>query len=266
VSLYPGKWTFVLARSDNMSQIGFLRNAIQKQLQLTFNRPGSLSFRIPIDDPIAYEIQNRSTCVVGYRNNVPIWSGPVVSLVDSVPDDYLSVACAGWLEELDHRYIRPSEEPNLIFAGVPGGQIVNALLDAVNKQTDGSGTARSTHLFPGVWTDTQVRSRSYKRAESYGEKIRELSDVENGCDIYVDPISRVVTCKAPTDFTVRLDTRFGYGMMPNNIDSIQRTVDGSRIANRITVVGGSGTTAGFAEDAVAIGEARNHPRRVDDSF
>jgi hypothetical protein len=252
MSAKPGKWYFMLADSGSMEQLGILKAAAQKQVQFVFNRPGSLTFRLPIDDRMAYRIRNRSTCVIAFRNNRAVWSGPVVNIVDSLPDDTVQISCSGWLEELDHRYIRPSEESGLIFSGQPGGYIIQQLISKVNNQLDGLNSARPTHLSPGVYSDTQARDRSYKRAENYGEKIRELSDVENGCDIFVDPLSRVVNAKGPTEFTDRLEVRFGYGTFPNNLESVSRTIDGSRIANRITVAGGAGTTTGFAESQDAM--------------
>jgi hypothetical protein len=255
MSAAPGNWSLVLANTADMSPIGLLRYASSKQLQLVYNRPGTLNFQVPIDDGLSYSIVNRKTCVIAYRNDVPVWSAPVVSVRDAVPEDVLQVTCMGWLEELDHRFIRPSEEPGFIFSNIAGGQIILALIAAANAQTDGNGVVRPTHVKAGVATDTQVRSRAYKRAESYGDNIRELCDVENGCDIFIDPISRSVTVRSPTDFADRLDCRFGYGIFPNNLETVSRQVDGTRMANRINVAGASSVTPVFAESQASMDDA-----------
>src|SRR5437868_1695941 len=83
----------------------------------------------------------------------------------------------------------------------------------LNAQTDSSFVVRPTHLSFGAAQDSQARTRSYKRGQNYGQAIQELSDVENGFDIYVDSARNIVT-RPPTAYVDRTSALFGYGVEP----------------------------------------------------
>jgi hypothetical protein len=67
-------WSVSLAHSSNMQEpIDPLPYAFS--LTPTFNRPGSFSMTLPLDDEIAYQVVKHSTCVICERNEAPKWSG-----------------------------------------------------------------------------------------------------------------------------------------------------------------------------------------------
>lgn len=242
-------WEVSLARSSDMSGINSLPYAFS--LTPIFNRPGTLSMTLPLDDEVAYQVAKHATCVVCERNQVMRWSGEIVSVVRDPAAMTLTISALGWLDELNHRFVRPEEEVALTFVDVVGGSIVQALIATVNAQTDTSGAVRPTHLAFENFNDTQTRTRSYKRGQNYGQAIQELSDIENGLDIYVDPTSRLITTKSPTSFRDRTDVDFGYGVEPFNLANAPQNDDGTNTANRITVVGANGVAI-VADDAVAM--------------
>jgi hypothetical protein len=163
----------------------------------------------------------------------------------------LTMTAIGWLDELNHRWIRADEEQNLIFADRIGGEIAQTLLLTVNSQraTDGV-TQQPTHLSFISRTDTQTRTRSYKRGQSFGQAIQELSDIENGFDIRVDPVTRGITTLPPTAYADLTDVVFGYGVAPFNLANAPQNDDGTNTAERVTVVGANGVAV-VADDTVA---------------
>jgi len=176
------------------------------------------------------------------------------NIVDSAAAGTTDVTFTGWLEELDHRFVRGSEVPNLIFSGVVGGTIVSNLLTQVNAQQDSTGVTRPTHLTIGSVTDTQTRTRSYKVGDSYGQLVRELVEIENGLDLYVDPITRKLSTRPPTAYVDRKNVRFGYRVDPGNLADAVVTEDGLAIANRENVVAAGGVTYSV-DDQAAISAA-----------
>jgi hypothetical protein len=242
-------WEVTLARSSNMSGIDLLPYSFS--FTPIFNRPGSLSMTLPLDDEIAYSVAKHSTCVIAQRNDDVKWSGSIVTVNRDPAAMTLSLSAIGWLDELNHRQVRPSEESSLIFTNVTSGSIVQSLINSVNQQTTTAGAVSPTHLGFLQSTDTQVRSRSYKRGQNYGQAVQELVDVENGIDIVVDPVTRAISTFPPTSFVDRQDVIFGYNVEPFNLANAPQNDDGSSTATRVNTVGSNGIVIP-ADDATAI--------------
>jgi hypothetical protein len=242
-------WETTLVRSSDMGQIGSLAYAFS--FTPVLNRPGSFSMTLPLDDEIAYKIAKHATAISCERNDLVKWSGSIVSVQRDPAANTLALTAVGWLDELNHRSVRANEESNLIFANAIGGEIAQSLITSVNAQTDTDSNVRPTHLRFSGFSDTQVRIRSYKRSQSYGAAMQELSDIENGFDIRVDPQSRNISTYPPTAFIDHKEVLFGYGLEPFNLANATQNDDGSSTANRITVEGANGITTS-ADDSVAI--------------
>jgi hypothetical protein len=232
-----------------MQGIGALRYAFS--LSPIFNRSGSFSMTMPLDDKIAYSVAKHSTCVVCQRNDEIRWSGPIVSVVRDPAAMTLSLTALGWLDELFHRFVRADEEAALIFTDTIGGDIVDDLVATVNAQTDTDGVVRPTHLGFSQANDTQTRTRAYKRGQNYGQAIQELSDIENGLDIYVDPQTRRISTRPPDAYQDRVGVMFGYGVEPFNLANATQNDDGTNTANRISAVSSGGAVVP-ADDVNAI--------------
>jgi azurin len=242
-------WEVALARSSDLQEIDGLPYAFS--LSPIFNRPGSLSMTLPLDADVAYQVVKHSTCVTCQRNDQLRWSGEIVAVVKDPQAMTLSLTATGWLDILNHRFVRPEEEASLVFVDQVGGEIARSLLAVANAQTDTSGIVRPTRLTFGSAQDTQTRTRAYKRSQSFGAGVQELSDIENGFDIFVDPLTRAVTTRAPDAFQRRGDVIFEYGV---NLANAPQTDDGSSSANRINVVGSNGLV--FAADDPAVIDAQ----------
>jgi hypothetical protein len=248
VSLDP-EWEVTLARSAGMEPIGLL--PYDFTLSPIFNRPGSFSMTLPLDAKVAYKVEKLATCVVCQRNGVVVWSGPIVAVARAPAAMTMTISALGWLDELNHRYVRADEEAALVFVDVKGGDIVRSLIEAANAQKTTDQVVAPTHLSFYQAFDSQVRTRSYKRGQSYGQAIQELVDVENGLDLLVNPQTRAVSTHDPTFFADRQNVVFGYGAAPFNLADAPQLDDGTSVANRVTAVGANGVAIP-ADDANAI--------------
>jgi hypothetical protein len=89
------------------------------------------------------------------------------------------------------------------------------------------------------------------------QAIIDLTNTENGCDIYIDPLSRKFYVYRKRQ-VIRNGTVpgvpavvFGHGWGPQNIAQMGRTIDGSTVVNWALVNGGPGTTPAVAADAAS---------------
>lgn len=123
-----------------------------------------------------------------------------------------------------------------VFTDIDDGKIAESLVRLANLQTDSNGTTRATHLTP-VATSTTKRTRTYQVGQNIGAAIRELSDIENGFDITVDPTSREIEFVPNTSFTDQTDIAYGYNTLPRNLDDVVVNDDGTTKANSINVQG-----------------------------
>ena len=241
-------WEVTLGRSSDLVEIAALPYAFTHTP--TFNRPGAFSMTMPLDAEAAYKVAKHSTCVICERNQAVKWSGSIVSVVRDPGAMTLSLTAVGWLDELNHRQVRADEEAALTFTGIAGGAIVQSLVSRVNAQKDSTGAVQPTHLGFSTYADTQVRTRSYKRGQSYGQAWQELSDIENGLDIRVDPLTRKISTLPPTAYADRSKVLFGYGVEPFNLSNAPESDDGTSTAERVTVVGSNGLIV-VADDPAA---------------
>jgi hypothetical protein len=246
--------TFDLVDANTMQPVFALADATGRSLKPAFNGPGTFSCQMPLDSEAAYYVANRSVGVLINRNDRPIWSGGVTNISKNAASNALSLTATGWLEEFDHRYVRKSEEAALIFSGATSGAIIQALVAACNAQIDTDGNVRPLRASFGYQSDTQTRNRSYHVGDSYGASIREMTVVENGCDLRVDPLTRKIVVTAPTEYVDRMDLRFGWGVLPYNLSDATETDDGTNLFNRENTVTSGGIVTS-ADDPEAIDRA-----------
>lgn len=248
-------WKFELVNSSDMGLIRDLRPvATNRRMALQFNKAGSFSFQVPIDSAVASELSLWSTGILAWRNSFPVWSGAVVNIQDDAAAGTTTVSCTGWMDELDHRFVRANEVSTLSFVDTIGGEIASSLLTHINAQTDSDGVLRPLHVSFSTYSDTQIRTRAYKSGDNYGQVLRELIEIENGFDTAIDPITRAMTIKAPTNYTDRIETVFGFGVAPHNLNTVTRSMDGTTLVNRENVTTSGGVTVS-QDDGAAIAAA-----------
>lgn len=248
-----------LVNASDMSVIEKLTGigpATSRSLNPIFNSPGSFSSIVPLDSRVARLVKKRSTGVLVKRDDEFVWSGGVTVVKHSGDIRTTSITATGWMEEFDHRYVRKDEESLLSFPdpGVPGGEIIQTLMEVCNLQLDSDGNTRPLRMRFGTVGDTQPRIRSYKVGDNYGAAIRELITIEDGCDLVIDWLARVVSTVDPGAFVDRTEVKFGYDVFPHNLDDFEINDDGTNLANRVNAVGSNGIVFP-ADDSIAISDA-----------
>lgn len=142
-------WTAGQPGAGIHTKVAILRQARGKKLDMALNKPGSLSFNLPIDSDEAamcfgYEIRR---CIVAYCFNrlgvlVPRWSGPIWTTEVSAPDNKVNVSCVGWDQMLEYRILRNQSNYNKSsFAYFPYSAVQTANSQKANQATFASNPA-----------------------------------------------------------------------------------------------------------------------------
>jgi hypothetical protein len=248
------KW--VLADSSDMSHISELA-ASDRRIQVALNKAGSSSFGLLLSDKIVKQIEPITTSIIVYRYDaetedwLDVWSGPVWTRVRSLPANKCRVTAVGWREILNRRITRE----RLVYGSnaYSGGEIALELLDYTNA-------IHPTLITPGTNTDTQIRNRTYEKWHNIGQAIQELTDIENGFDFSIDPLTRELNIKSSQEYRDLEDVIFAYGWGPDNIKSFEETTDASEIKNKVFISGQFATYE--AEDSSSIDAYQLHEEQV----
>lgn len=239
---FSNEWLFELANSNNLSKIGELTTIKSRSLSLTLDRAGEFTFNIHLEDDIADQILEVETCVLVKKKISDVfqivWSGPVWGINMSTPNT-LGVKCVGWLQTLEKRFL----EADVTFTSIDAGAIVTSILNTMNTLSSGY----PTYITPGDVTPTILRTRNFKKYENILSILQGLSDLESGIDYLVDPATRELDISGHMGGTSS-NLLFEYG---NNISSVSRDSDVSRLCNRMFVSGGPGTTTQIGNDFIS---------------
>ena len=264
------RWRFILADANDLRvHIGELFQARGRSVNTVLNRGGSISFTFPMREEMAAEIQPITTAVKCYRwsDKTESWrniiSGPVWTIDEQINDERMTVNCIGWQEILNKRLLRMDK----IYNDVDDGAIIQDLLAEANKLVlpDIAGYAVPVpSVYPATpskigWGGTRpnegpggatayataLRNKTYQKYVSIGSLIDELTALENGCDIHIDPDTRLLYVHRKK----MRDTNevFAYGWGPSNLQSFQRQYDASTVVNLMQVTGRSGSTPQYAD-------------------
>jgi hypothetical protein len=237
-------WKFILAQSSNLESIGDLTNrASAKQLQLGLNRSGTASFNIPITDEMADDLVPLSTCIKAYKNDVLIWSGPIWTIEESLPDNQINVSSVGWFEILNKRY---TIDQKTYPAGTRFGEIMHDLIVIANADWD-------TWITAGADTSTAAftLAKTYDRFINIGQEIIALSQIESGPDFTIDPLTREFDI-VDTRQVDQIDAIFGYNHGPRNVSTVKRSTDSDSMANHIIAQGKFANVDTVDEDAIEL--------------
>lgn len=243
-----------LVDANTNTPIQGLDGARGRSFSPVFNGPGTYRFTLPLNDKAAGLVKKRRTGVLLTRNGRDIWSGGVTSAIKSAAANSLQVTATGWLEEFDKRYVRKDEEAALSFSSVIGGEIIHALVDAVNAQQDTDGNVRPLRMTFGTASDTEPRTTRFQAGSAYGSSMMSMVTIEDGCDLQIDHLARTISTVPPDSFAIRSNVRFGYGIAPFNLSDAIETNDGESLFNRESVALANGNVV-VADDQVGINDA-----------
>jgi len=135
------EYKFLLVNSSDMSQVGWIKNASGKNLNLALNKPGDLSFSLSLEDPMSkeiygYEVKRGIICYSEDKNGElhARWSGYISSATYTIDSNStLNVSAIGWFNLLNFRELRVDST----FTAIDAGQILYQLLDDANNTTYG---------------------------------------------------------------------------------------------------------------------------------
>jgi hypothetical protein len=284
------QWKFLLADSGSYNNIGELTQARNRQLSLTLNKSGTLSFTIPMNDDLGYQIYPLTHCVKALRRGIDgvwrsIWSGPVWTIDEDISGERMTVNAVGWMQMLEKRALRRDKIYTAIN-GAGGGPwtdadiILDLLADAnaTNITWDTnfpggyavplmSGATTPTNMTAGTKTGTfQNRTISYTKGANILQELLRLTDIESGCDIEVDPSSAARPLNLfQRKMTDRTGVVFGYKWGPNNLQQLTRQFDPSTIVNYIYVAGSSTVAPAYADTKTFPAPTQNPPKLGENS-
>lgn len=231
-------YKFELARSSDMSRIGELVQARGRSLQLALNKAGAFSCTLPLDDELTDYVGEVETCIVISRDGETIWSGPVWGLTETISASTasLQINAVGWQQILDKRVVRPNwnQGQPITYVDTDAGAIALDLLTRSNLDAIGVGSPQ--FIFPGTAEITQPRTRTYQPFSSILAALNELTDIESGFDMSVDPDTRELNI-----YTKIGETKDVVFELPGSVSSVNRTTDSGRIINFITAYSSGGS-------------------------
>ena len=177
---------------------------------------------------------------------------PVWTIDENITTASMTVNAVGWFELLNHRILHDQKS----YITTVGGSIALDLLNTTNAVAPTRIISDSSQVH-----DTQVRTRNYDRWSNIGAAITELSEIENGFDFVIDPITRTLSFYPSPSLSVsnpvspvwhdRTSVVFASGWGPDNIQELQRQTDSSQMMNTI-FVSGKNATYGPGTDPASI--------------
>jgi hypothetical protein len=91
------------------------------------------------------------------------------------------------------------------------------------------------------------RNKTYSAWQNAGQAVTELTQIENGCDVFVDPATRMLYVYRKK-MRVRSDVLFGFQFGPNNVADFSRQIDGSTTVNYHLTTGKAGVGGQYVAD------------------
>lgn len=259
-------WRYILAESpinypprEPLVKIAEIDRGKGKDLDFGLNRSGSAKTTISLLDEISEYVfsgtPRRGTIrrsIIAMRGTETIWSGPIFTIDGGAPELTMNLNAVGWFEFLNYRKL--SDNLNFIGDNPETGQpwndaeIAFALLEEANTQFPGYPTPISKGSVHGIRQD---RERKYTKGESIGSLIHDLSQIENGFDYEIDPITRELNIYGAGSGKGidRPNVHYGYYFGPSNLEKVTFNEDGTSVRNRMNAYGDQGTIPALAFDS-----------------
>lgn len=250
-----------------MQKIGEFTQFSSASYSRRLNAAGSASITCSLEDPISQYIVPLATVLGFERNGILVWSGPIINRDDALPGRTVSIQANGFFDVLLKRVFR---ENRTVFTEVDAGQIASAIVAQANAQSPTGITVTTVET-------TTPRTETYNRFSSMGQKIQELSQVENGFDFEVyNQEMRIYAQQGIDRSTTAADgvkrTVLGLQAATQNITTFSRKVDTSTFVNRFNTIttgsveivedSDSVTTYGLYEVSENIGQVSSDVARA----
>lgn len=236
------RWDLYLVESSNMAIVGPLLDASGISLDLSLNRPGRMTFNYPLDAEMSVEFSPVQRGVVLVYNGVIFWSGYINNISKNVPSEDMNIVVNGWLELLYHREVRQK----VTYTNQTRGFIIHDLLAIANAQ-------KNTWIQQGTNTDdAPPLDKTFEDNEGIGAGIEEMTGIEAGPDVTIEPEFRTMDIKAWDEYVDRTDVIWAYGWGPANLNSFTQNISADGLVNRLSVAGkNSGVPGYLTEDTLS---------------
>lgn len=225
-----------------LEKIGPLYNATGRTWNPQWNRAGTASFTLRLNNPMAQKILDRVNyndirgsvrkCLRIKRNGKVMWSGPIWGIQGGFDAGTIQCSCVGWMEKLQYEILWQVANYSNDGHGSSTDAIVFGLLNLVNGQDH----AHPLLVRPGnVVGIMPIRNRYYPRGSMLGPLIQELSDIEAGPDMNVDPETRELNLAAWDSYRTRENVLFAYNWGPKNLKDVTWQEDPTQMVNNMYV-------------------------------
>lgn len=244
------KYKFFLVDSITMNRIQDLTGASNKSINLIDNKAGKSEGVVPLDSVLAEKIEPVSTSILVLKNNIPVWSGPVWSVDEDVSNNTLTYTAVGWLALLEKRILRSDK----IYTEQSPGDIIFSLLNYINNEQKGIDPNQTIpyYITPGTNLDTITkRTKTFEKGTTIMSAINSLIEIEAGCDIVVDPLTRELNV-VPWNYKYNKQIEegrnpiFKYKSDDSNVNAFSINRDASEMVNHLLVE--STGPSGFSGD------------------
>lgn len=215
-----------------------------------------------------------------------VWTGYVANVDEDISGDRMQVNAVGWLERFAKRFLRRDRDyPYVAGTSWDDADIIFDLLAEANatatEHAVGVSQAAAADGYTLHWpagsipnTPTWVkkgaklpnegvggltaytpmfRGKNYLKYQNIGQAFTELTEIEAGCDIHVDPVTRELNIYRRMR-KVRDNVIFGYNWGPSNVQQLGRTIDGTTQINYHVSQGAAGTVPKYQDDVAAMQE------------
>ncbi len=237
--------------TERIAEISY--EATSPSLSLQLNRGGTFSFTLPMNNDWVNDLNPVEHCIIVQRNDTVIWSGMVWTKDESFNDGKVNVSCVGWQEILHKRlyavdgpYYNNTPKAKLTYTGNMGTLIQN-LVTAANENFDTGisvvGGSNTCHQ--------NIANYVVEVFANIGDTIIQLSEIESGPDLTIDPATKELNIKDSSQF-VRSDVVFGFNTATANVKAFNRTYDASTMANQYFILGAIAPGQAHTPNAVIL--------------
>lgn len=249
-----GAFYTILVRDREGNKVGLAHPIKGLKFGKRLNNYGTAEFSIKVNDPMAGDLIDLRKNYIDIFRTVPegiayllqengdfllqesgdklvldkagkkVWSGEMAvtrSLLEANGNNWATIRCHTWFEQLYHRFTGVSRR----FDGTDAGQIAAQLINETNSDSD-------TGIKIGIIESTVARDRTYQN-QNIAEGIMNLSDVLSGFDFEVDN-NRVFNVYNIMGEDKTNSLAFQYGHNTSRVEIIE---DFASPANRAIVLG-----------------------------
>jgi hypothetical protein len=220
----------IQVRDVDGDYLGEFPNFRALQFGKRLNNYGQCSFQVPINDPNAGSLIGlRAFSVEVWREEILIWAGEQVNkqgTLDNKGDNWVTIYCYDWFEQLLGRYT----DSEVTFTGIDAGEIAWQLINTSQSLSNGD-----LGITEGTIEATQNRDRTYYN-QNVGQAIINLSNVLNGFDFEINN-SKVFNVYVTQGVDRSDDIILEYGV---NVSDMRITEDFSKPVNKAIILGDSG--------------------------